>query len=407
MDTKDGQSCVHHNNRAPNASGEESYENASCLYFSSGRCRSCGLLDRASGERVSTKSATLRATLAAYGIAAQSVEPITLPESPWESRYKIKMSVAGTLEEPIIGLADAAGKAEDLSDCPLMPMSIRALMHGLKGVIRDARVAPYDIQKRQGELKGIIVMLNRAGSQGILRFVLRSSEATPRIRKCIEALRKQHPWVHVVSCNIQPLHAAIPEGPEEIVLTEEHYIEELYGGVPLFFAPQSFMQVTPEIAERLYHRAAVFAEQNRVSSVLDLFCGVGGFSFAVAPFVRHVTGVEVSPMAVQSAQRTAERLGYTHTTFTAADVDDALTALRESNPDLIIVNPPRRGLSEQTKAFITESRPRYVIYSSCNPETFARDVRDIAAAYALESVAPFDMFPLTEHCEVLGIFRQR
>jgi 23S rRNA (uracil747-C5)-methyltransferase len=250
-------------------------------------------------------------------------------------------------------------------------------------------------------------MINRAESQGILRFVLRSTEAVPRIKKLLDRLRSQHHWLTVVSCNIQPLHAAIPEGPQEIVLSEESSIEESFNQVPLLFSPQSFMQVTPEIAERLYGRAGLFTgESCRDASVLDLFCGVGGFSFSIAPHVKRVVGVELSESAIKSATLTAQRLGHTHTEFHTANVDDYIQSTKVGEPNLIVANPPRRGLSPIVKQRILALSPSYFLYSSCNPETFARDAAEISQGYVLDIVAPFDMFPLTEHCEVLGIFKR-
>jgi 23S rRNA (uracil747-C5)-methyltransferase len=336
------------------------------------------------------------------------MEEVVIPQEVWGSRHKIKMNVAGTLLEPVIGLADADGRAEDLSACPLMPQLVQDLIAGLKSTIRESQIPPYDISARRGELKGIIVMVNRAGSEGILRFVLRSTEAVARIRKNLPTLLRQHPWLRVVSCNIQPLHAAIPEGSEELVLTSDDTIEERYSGTPLTFAPQSFMQVSPEIAEALYKRVGTHVRENPAHSALDLFCGVGGFSFAIAPFIQTLTGVELSPKAIESASRTALRLGYSHLSFVANDVDAYLHRVHsEPSPELVIANPPRRGLSSAVKRWITSALPQNFIYSSCNPETFCRDAAELAERYVLTTLAPFDMFPLTPHMEVLGFFTRK
>lgn len=394
--------------RATQTPAQSNYESAECPYFTSGRCSSCSLLSHSPGERLSVKLTRLLGTLSRSGVTPLCMEEVVIPREVWSSRHKIKMNVAGSIQNPVIGIANAQGRAEDLSSCPLMPDQVQELMVGLKSTIRDAQVPPYDIRARCGELKGIIVMVNRDGSQGILRFVLRSTEAIPRIRKALPSLHKQHPWLRVVSCNIQPLHAAIPEGPEELVLTPEDTIEELYSGIPVTFAPQSFMQVTPEIAEALYQRAATYVRENSVAAALDLFCGVGGFSFAVAPFVQSLTGVELSPKAIESASRTALRLKHSHLNFLSSDVDAYLDrGLSTPSPDLVIANPPRRGLSSAVKRWITYAAPRLFVYSSCNPETFCRDAAELAESYILTTLAPFDMFPLTPHIEVLGFFMRR
>jgi 23S rRNA (uracil747-C5)-methyltransferase len=163
------------------------------------------------------------------------------------------------------------------------------------------------------------------------------------------------------------------------------------------------MQVTHEVAATLYERASAYVRERSFSHALDLFCGVGGFSLSIAPFVRRVSGIEVSPMAVESARNAAARLGYGHVSFYADDVELFLSKKFSEQVDLIIVNPPRRGLSEAICSELLRLRPSSIIYSSCAPETFARDLHYLSRSYTVTLIAPFDMFPMTEHCEVFGI----
>jgi 23S rRNA (uracil747-C5)-methyltransferase len=249
-------------------------------------------------------------------------------------------------------------------------------------------------------------MANTTMTEGILRFVLRSSEAVARIRKALPEIQARAPWLSVVSCNIQPIPAAILEGEEEILLTETSHMKELFGTIPLYFAPQSFMQVTPTIAAKLYRAVGEYVSRNRFTSALDLFCGVGGFSLHVAPHVDTITGVELSPAAIHSAQKSAYEASVTNATFIAADVEQFLSAHPSLDPDQIVINPPRRGLSESICAHLVRLAPRTILYSSCNPETFARDVQWLSGAFQLRHVQPFDMFPMTNHCEVLGELRR-
>ncbi len=345
--------------------------------------------------------------LSARGVTPCSREPIRTPASPWGSRCKTKVSVTGTVEAPSLGIVRSDLSTQDLSECPLTPSPVQQLFATLKGIIKEANLTPYTIRERRGELKHIIVMNNHDGSEGIVRFVLRSSEAIPRISKSLAAIQARHPWVTVVSCNIQPIPAAILEGPEEEILTKERSIDVRYNDITLSFMPQSFMQVTHEIAEALYHRAASYVRENSFSRALDLFCGVGGFSLSIAPHVPHVTGVERSPMAIESARRSASRLAASNTSFFADDAEAFISQSLTHQPDLVIVNPPRRGLSEGTRRRLLELSPSALVYSSCDPETFARDVRDLTTDYTLANLALFDMFPMSDHCEVLGILERK
>jgi 23S rRNA (uracil747-C5)-methyltransferase len=289
-------------------------------------------------------------------------------------------------------------------------------MDTIAKLIDTANLAPYQIETQRGELKGVTVLRNTTETAGILRFVLRSTEAIPRIRKKIPEILEQHPWVTVVSCNIQPIHAALPEGPEEVVLTYATTMAERYGDIQLHFSPQSFMQVTPAIARALYERARTYVRVNAVQSVLDLYCGVGGFLCSVGPEISHGVGVEITASAVEAARSTAREHGYTHLEFHARSVDDYLGSQhfprserseQPRQPDLVLVNPPRRGLNTNIINQLLALNPEHILYSSCNPESFARDAAQLVHQYELVTVAPFDMFPLTAHCELLAAFRRR
>ena len=383
------------------------YEHANCPYFSAGTCNSCSLLGVESGKRVAGKESIVLKALSDRGITPISVEPVRFPSSPWGSRCKTKVSVTGSATQSTLGIVRSDLSTQDLSECPLTPNHVQRLFETLKELIREENLTPYNIQERTGELKNIIVTHNHDASQGILRFVLRSPTAIPVIRQSIEKLQAMHPWVSVISCNIQPIPAAILEGPEEEILTHQRSIEVRYNDITLTFMPQSFMQVTHEIAEALYHRAANYVRENSFSRALDLFCGVGGFSLSIASSVPHIIGVEVSPMAVESAHLSASRMAASHASFFAADVENFLSHSLTDQPDLVIVNPPRRGLSEGIRKRLLDLKPAAILYSSCDPETFARDVSGMTSNYDLKTLAPFDMFPMTNHCEVLGILETK
>lgn len=386
-----------------NHSASERYEHAACDLFAQQRCSSCSLLDLTPGKRISTKLSLLESALSQQGLRPHTVDPIVLPNHPWHSRHKIKLAVSGTLEAPTIGIISGDGGGVDLVECPLAPTPIQQLLELVRELIQTARIPPYDISRRAGELKHVIITSTLDDSQGILRFVLRSSEAIPRIRKAVPRIQEAFPWVHVISCNIQPIPAAILEGPEEHIVSAKERTTETFGTLSLHFTPQSFMQVTPEVAAKLYELAAMHAQQLKPQRVLDLFCGVGGFSLHIAPHCVRIVGVELSSSAIDCARESAATAGFINTEFHAADVEQFLSSVQDMAPDMIIVNPPRRGLSEAIIAHMHTLAPRVVLYSSCNPETFARDVAALQPKYTLERVSPFDMFPLTNHCEVLGV----
>lgn len=383
------------------------YATATCNYFSAQECRSCSLLALPGEARVQAKEESLSSLLSGLNLAPVRIEPLRIPANPWGSRCKVKASVTGTTETPIVGIVRSDLTSADLTHCPLTPPHIVGLLTTVKELLKEIRLPPYDIARRTGELKNLIVLSNHDASEGILRFVLRSREGVPRIRKQVSHIQSHHPWVKVVSCNIQPIPAAILEGPDEEALTPTTTINVRYNHIDLSFHPQAFMQVTHEIAEALYLRAANYVGGRAFAHALDLYCGVGGFSLSLGPSVQKITGVEVSPMAIESAKRSALRLGKKQAEFYADDVERFLSTSLSFSPDLVIINPPRRGLCETIRAKLLEIEPEVILYSSCSPETFARDIAHLSRDYTLQELAPFDMFPMTAHLEVLGILERR
>lgn len=315
------------------------------------------------------------------------------------------MTVTGTLENPCIGILGESFGGTELLDCPLHLPPINKVLCAVRELIEPFRLVPYDIQTRRGELKYLILRCSADTGETMVRFVLRSTEAVPRVRKAGRELIAKLSQVISVSANIQPVPHAVVEGPEEIQLIGEGILWEQFGATWLASAPQSFSQVTPATAVALYRHAAERAAALHPRRVLDLYCGVGGFSLTVAPFAGEVRGVELSAEAIRCARLGAERNGLQNVGFAAASTDDFLASL-ESAPDFVICNPPRRGLGEPVTRALEQLAPATVLYSSCNPETLFRDL-SFLPGYEPVRLTPFEMFPFTEHLEVIAELQRR
>ena len=376
-----------------------------CHYFANNLCRSCPQLELPEAERAPAKMARLRSSVQAALGTAEALTSLWSPREVFPSRSKAKLSVTGTLERPVLGLVDRNINATELLNCPLHFPRLNQIAALVKTLIAPCKLTPYDIKERRGELKGLILKANHDSSQILLRFVLRSTDAVGRIRKILPTIQAAHPEVKVISCNIQPIPAAVLEGPEEIVLTEQTVIWEIFGAVELAFGPQSFAQVTPETARALYAHVAARLATTPGMGLLDLYCGVGGFSISSAASLKWGHGVELSTQAIDCAQRAAKKNGLTQLNFSHGDVAELLKTYSGPRPDAVVVNPPRRGLSPEIIEYIKALQPRQIIYSSCNPETLLRDLKLFMPRYQVLQLAPFDMFPLTEHVEVVATLR--
>ncbi|WP_137294494.1 23S rRNA (uracil(747)-C(5))-methyltransferase RlmC [Nocardioides dongxiaopingii] len=369
-----------------------------CGYFEDGRCGSCTELRTPYDAQVAAKVEHCRRVLGDHpGLAW--LPPVT--SRPSGFRNKAKMVVGGTAERPTLGILDPHGHGTDLRTCGLYSPRMQALLPALADLVGRAGLTPYDVPSRRGELKHLLVTESPDGEH-LVRFVLRSSEALPRLRKHLPALLAARPDVVVVSANLQPEHKAVLEGPEEVVLTERSTLRVAVNDIALHLGPQSFFQTNTEVAAALYRQAAAWADEVAPTDVLDLYCGVGGFALHLAAPGRRVLGVEVSDQAVASATTTAAELGLRDVAFLAGDA----TTPPDSAADLVVVNPPRRGLGPELCAWLERSPARTLIYSSCRAESLARDLAALPS-YVAERARLLDMFPQTGHYEVAVLLRRR
>ncbi|GAA4180127.1 23S rRNA (uracil(747)-C(5))-methyltransferase RlmC [Gryllotalpicola koreensis] len=382
-----------------------------CRYFDAGVCRSCSLLDVAYDDQLAGKQARVHELIDGFG-AIEWLTPVASDVAGF--RTKAKLVIGGTTDSPTLGILDAQQHGVDLEGCPIVTPAIREALPALASFITTARLVPYDIPARRGELKYLIVTANARGEL-MLRFVLRSTESVGRIRKHLPALRDGLPQLRVATVNLLPEHKAVLEGEEELWLTEQRALELPLGDVELQLLPRSFVQTNESIAARLYETAAVWAEGLAPASVWDLYCGVGGFALHLASRSLRsgdaasrndrvqVTGIELSEDAVASATMAAASARL-DADFIAADATQWALA-QVSAPDLVVVNPPRRGIGAELAGWLEKSGVRHVLYSSCNAESLARD---LAAMPTLRPVRAqiFDMFPHTAHFETLVLLER-
>ena len=374
-----------------------------CRYFQAGLCRSCRLIEQPYAQQLADKQAAC--ALALPMVAAKAWQT---PEPSAESgfRNKAKMVVSGSVEQPILGITDAEGRGVDLGACPLYPAAMQQAFAPIRAFISQAGLAPYDVAQRRGELKFILLTLAEHSGEFMLRFVLRSPQALPALRAHLPALCAALPGLAVVSVNLQPVHQAILEGEEEIMLSECTSLSMQLNGMDLHLRPRSFFQTNIQVAAALYRTAQAWAAEIAAEDVWDLFCGVGGFALHLAPVVRgQVTGIEVSAEAIASAQQTATELGLQHVQFRALSAD-AFALGGRAAPELVVVNPPRRGLGTDLCGWLEASSARWLLYSSCNPQSLAQDLARMPSFMPLKAQL-FDMFPHTTHGEVLVLLERK
>lgn len=354
--------------------------------------------------QLADKDRDTRAALAAVVPDSAWLTPFPSPESGFRNRAKL---VAGG--EPgrvTLGILDRNRRGVDLIGCGLYEPALADALLPLAELVDDLRLLPYDVTKARGELKHVHVTASPDG-RVMVRFVLRSDRQAQRIRDAVPALSAAVPGLRVATINYLPEHVALLEGDEEEFLTGARTLPIDLGRMALHVGPRSFFQTNTAVAAGLYEAARDWLATDSPASVIDLFCGVGGFGLyaATLPAAPAVLGVEVSEDAVASARHTLSNLrdngiGGTEVEFRVADVDQVQPEL--AGADCVIVNPPRRGLGAGLASTIAASSARTLIYSSCNPVSLADDLA-VMQGFGVRQARVFDMFPQTSHAEVLVI----
>jgi len=369
-----------------------------CDYFDAGVCRSCTLMGVPYDAQLAGKVTHAEQLLAPWADAEWLPPMASRPEA---FRNKAKMVVGGTLEAPTLGILDTERRGVDLSGCGVLAEGLRAAFPAIAAFITRARLMPYDVPARRGELKNVLLTESPDGRL-MLRLVLRSTESLSRIRKHLPGLLAELPRLAVVSANLLPEHKAVLEGEMEVPLTADEALAMRLDDVVLHLRPGSFFQTNTEVAAGLYRQAREWIDELAPASVWDLYCGVGGFALHVAAPGRRVLGIETSAAAVESARLSAAEAALADVAF---EVGDATAVGGADAPDAVIVNPPRRGLGAELCATLEASTVGTVVYSSCNAESLARDLAAMPSLRA-RRIRVFDMFPQTGHYEVMVLLRR-
>lgn len=272
----------------------------------------------------------------------------------------------------------------------------------VRDILRETGVEAYDERTHRGYLRHIVVRYSQRCQQLMLIFVTRTSSSEPLLQ-LLDRLTKECPHLVSVVQNIQSEKTNKILGQKTKVLWGKDYYEEDLMGLSFHISPLSFFQVNTEQAERLYQEAIDFSQVTAEDTVFDLYCGLGSMTLPFAKKAKKVYGIEVVKEAIEQAKLNAQLNGIDNVHFEAGKCEDLLPVWVEEKglrPDLIVVDPPRKGLDPIVRESILKVQAKRIVYVSCHPGSLARDVADlVAGGYKVEKVQPVDMFPQTSHVE--------
>ena len=262
-------------------------------------------------------------------------------------------------------------------------------------------VPPYDYETKRGTIRHIYVRTGEKSGECQLTLIS-ATRKLPELTALIERLRAAEPSLTGILINHNQRGDNVILGDRTDVLWGEPMLEDRLCGNTFLLSPHAFYQVNHAQAERLYACAVDYAGLTGEETVLDLYCGAGTITLALAAHAKHAVGVEIVPEAIENAKNNARRNGAENVEFYCADAGQA--AGRFSGIDVLVVDPPRKGLDETARDAILKMQPPRVVYVSCDPATLARDVAELCGAgYTLEKAQAYDLFPRTFHVETVAL----
>jgi len=341
-------------------------------------------------------------------IGGLEVPVLDILPSPEVDRYRNKVQFPVGVDKngvPCIGFyAGRTHRIVPCPDCKLQPSVLNEIGNALCAFFAQQGIRPYDEQSGKGLVRHIF--LRRGAHSGQIMVCLVCTRAKlPHAEQLCTALRGQFPAISTILLNVNAKNTNVILGSENHILYGPGYIEDTLCGVPVRLGPLSFYQVNTLAAERLYGVAAQYAQLTPDDALLDLYCGMGTIGLSMAEQCRELIGVEIVPEAIESAKANAARMGEAvaaKSRFFCADAGQAATQLAAEglHPDIVMLDPPRKGCDEATLSAVVRMAPRRVVYVSCNPATAARDAAWLEQnGYHAEKVQPVDLFPRTKHCE--------
>ncbi len=331
--------------------------------------------------------------------------PIIGCESPDRYRNKGQYPVVAGDYRPLIGLyAARSHRVVEQHNCLLQPPLFKTVLDTVGTWMRKAGVVSYDETTGGGLLRHIYIRQGTRSGQVMVCLVCTSGKL-PKTDLLTDLLKTNVPTLTSLIVNLNKQDTNVVLGDTCFTLYGEDHITDELCGLTFRLSPLSFYQVNTEQAECLYELARQAAGLTGTETLLDLYCGTGTIGLSMAREVKRLIGVEIVPEAVEDAVRNAQDNGITNAHFLTADAAKAAVQLEKEGirPDVVIVDPPRKGCDEKLIETIVRMAPKRVVYVSCDPATLARDLKRFdEQGYTTTQVTPVDMFPRTQHCEVVA-----
>ena len=324
-----------------------------------------------------------------------------------KAQYPIGINKQG---EPVIGVfANRTHEVIPIDNCLIQNKKSEEIAKFIIEFIKEKNISIYDEKKGKGLVRHIVTKVGIKTGE-IMCVIVINGHKIPNENELVENLKTRYPEIKAIVKNINMKNTNVILGQENINLYGNGYIEDILGEYKFKISPLSFYQVNPVQAEKLYNLGVSMAEITKNDVVFDLYCGIGTISLFMSKFAKKVYGIEIVEEAVKMAKENAQNNNVSNTEFFAGDVEIVLDDLINNKglkADVVMFDPPRKGLDKKSIDNILNIRPKKIVYISCNPATLIRDLADFENEYDIKTIIPVDMFPYTSHVECVSVLQHK
>ncbi|MDG0844286.1 23S rRNA (uracil(1939)-C(5))-methyltransferase RlmD [Staphylococcus equorum] len=331
-------------------------------------------------------------------------------DNPWFYRNKSQVPVGKNSESKVITgfYRQRSHDIIDMDECLIQDNMHQDVLNQLKLWFNELNISIYNERKKQGLMRHVVIRTGHHSRELMVVFVT-NGKKFKQSDVLTEKLVAAFPEIASVKHNVNDTHSNVIMGEKSYTLYGKDEIQDTLSDVTFKISDQSFYQINSIQTEKLYQRAIEYAELKGEETILDTYCGIGTIGLYMAPKAKHVYGVEIVPEAIADAKQNATLNQFENTTFVCGKAEEVILKWKVQGikPDVVMVDPPRKGCDETFLETLLELNPRKIVYISCNPSTQQRDAQQLAQQYKLTQITPVDMFPHTTHVETVAQFERR
>lgn len=337
------------------------------------------------------------------------VQPVLGMENPYHYRNKAQYPIGIDKNgQPVMGVfANRTHEIIPIESCLIQNQQTEEIAKFIYDFIVKNHITIYDEKTGRGLIRHIVTKIGVKTNE-IMCIIVVNGKKFPKENELVIEIINHFPQVKTIVKNINMKNTNVILGQENVNLHGDGYIKDQLGKFIFKISPLSFYQVNPIQAERLYQLGVEVAKITKQDVVFDLYCGIGTISLFMSQYAKKVYGIEIVKEAVDMAKQNATLNQVDNVVFIPGDVEKVLDDLlyeKKLIPDIVMVDPPRKGLDDKSIRNVLQIKPKRLVYISCNPATLVRDLAKFEDWYVVKDIKPVDMFPFTSHVECVAVLQ--